>query len=153
MPTGCEIACASSRLADCDRHFLLLRDGGAYASAVGPRAIVSPHKRYFYAEFVFVNALYARDLAAAEAWWLKLQALEKIDYDADYWRARASFLWLSGELEDARQAWERGNEQAQKLPTCGIYNFSRWQLAELRKVLDQGVPEPGPKMENPVAVT
>jgi hypothetical protein len=108
----------------------------AAASLFTAQAISKPAD--FYVEFVFVNALYARDFPAAEAWWLKLQALKGIDYDADYWRARASILWLGGELEDARQAWERGNEKAQRLPACGIYNFSRWQLAEMRKVLDQG---------------
>ncbi len=99
-----------------------------------------PKPADFYAGFVFFNALYARDVSAAEAWWLKLQALEGIDYDADYWRARASIMWLRGNFEDARQAWERGNEKAQKLPASGIYEFTRWQLGEVRRVLDQSVP-------------
>jgi hypothetical protein len=92
----------------------------------------------FYAEFVFVNAVYAHDLGAAEDWWLKLQALNGIDYDADYWRARASVLWLRGELEDARQAWERGNELAAKLPVCGLYDFTRSHFGVLRKILADG---------------
>ena len=119
----------------------------------------------FYAEFVFVNALYARDLPTAKRWWLKLQALRGIDYDSDYWRARASIMWLRGELEEARHAWERGYEMARKLPLFGTYDFTRWKFAELRKVLDQGdVPvdsqaddgaysvTPNPKMPSPIGV-
>jgi hypothetical protein len=123
----------------------------AAESLFGPESVSNPAD--FYASFVFVNALYARDLPAAEKWWQKLQSLDRIDYDADYWCARSSILWLSGELEDARQAWERGNERAQKLPSSGIYDFTRWQFAELRKVLDQGVPGPSPRTEDPVGVT
>jgi hypothetical protein len=101
---------------------------------------------------VFHNAhllpdLFARDFPAAEGWWLKLQALDRIDYNADYWRARASIMWLRGELEDARHAWERGNEMAQKLSAFGAYDFTRWQFVELRKVLDQAC-----VAANPVAV-
>lgn len=90
----------------------------------------------FYSEFVFVNAVYGRDLAAAERWWLKLQALENIDLDADYWKARSAILWLQGRVEEAREAWQHANENAQKLPSCGIYNFTRSQVAVLRKILD-----------------
>ena len=57
-------------------------------------------------------------------------------------------MWLRGDLEGARQAWEHGNEKAQKLPSCGFYDFLRWQIAELRKVLDQEVPNRLP--QNPV---
>jgi hypothetical protein len=94
----------------------------------------------FYAEFTFLNALYARDPARAEAWWLKLRALSKIDRDADYWRAGSAYLWLNGDLEGARQAWEQGNEKAQKLPSSGIYDFTRRHFAELRKAIDNGAP-------------
>ena len=116
-----------------------------------PEAVLKPGD--VYAEFVFVNALYARDLPAAEAWWDKLQALKKLDYDADYWRARSSILWLRGDLENALRAWETGNEKAQKLPSCGMYDFTRSQFAELRKALDQGVPQSSARTENPVGVT
>jgi hypothetical protein len=127
-----------------------------------PKAISKPAD--FYAEFVSVNALYGHDLRAAEGWWLKLQALYGIDYDADYWRARASIMWLRGELEDARHAWERGNELAEKLPIWGIYDFTRSHFAALRTVLDAGdvvalqtvEPDdpmtPTPETANPVGV-
>jgi hypothetical protein len=125
----------------------------AAADLFSPQGMRNPAD--FYTSFIFANALYARDLPVAEAWWLKLQALDKIDFDADYWKARSSILWLSGDLEGARQAWEHGNEKAQKLPSCGFYHFIRWQFAELRNALDQGVPDRltgHPATESPVTV-
>ncbi len=108
------------------------------ASLFSEQAIRKPAD--FYAGFVFMNAFYARNLPAAEAWWLKLQPLGKIDYDADYWLARSSILWLSGDPTGARQAWERGDERARRLPSSGIYDFTRWKFAELGKALDQDAP-------------
>lgn len=88
------------------------------------------------AEFVFVNALYKRDLAGADLWWQRIEGLRKIDPDADYWRAKSSLLWLKGEQEEAFDAWERGNALAQKLPSAGTYQFTRSCFAKLRKALD-----------------
>jgi hypothetical protein len=96
------------------------------------------------AEFVFVNAFHKRDLAAAEEWWKRIEALPKVDRDADYWRARASVLWLRGERVEACEAWERGNALAQKLPGVGTYDFTRSCFAKLRDALDAPVFAPPP---------
>jgi hypothetical protein len=95
------------------------------------------------AEFAFINAFYKRDLAAAELWWSRIEAMRKIEMDADYWRARAGLLWLRSELVEAREAWERGNALAQKLPAAGTYDFVRSGFAKLRSALDVRV-EAGP---------
>jgi hypothetical protein len=87
------------------------------------------------AEFVFVNALYKRDLAAAGGWWQRIEALRKIDSNADYWRAKTALLWLKGEQDEASDAWERGNALAQQLPSAGTYDFTRSCFAKLRKTL------------------
>ncbi len=88
------------------------------------------------AEFTFVNALYKRDLAAAEMWWQRIEAMHGIEPDADYWRAKAALLWLKGELEGARAAWDTGNALAEELPSTGMYDFTRACFARLRKALD-----------------
>lgn len=88
------------------------------------------------AEFVFLNAFHKRDLAAAELWWRRIEALDKIDYDADYWRARTALLLLKGEREEAREAWERGDALAAKLPAAGAYESTRACFAKLRAALD-----------------
>jgi Zn-dependent protease len=88
------------------------------------------------AEFVYVNAFHKRDLAAADLWWQRIEALRKIDPDADYWRARTALLWLQGEREAALATWEHGNELAQKLASVGTYDFTRSCFTKLRKVLD-----------------
>ena len=88
------------------------------------------------AKFVFVNAFYKRDLAAAELWWQRIEALRKIDQDADYWRAKASILWLKGELDGACAAWDTGNALAEELPSAGMYDYTRACFAKLCKALD-----------------
>jgi hypothetical protein len=91
------------------------------------------------AEFVFVNAFYKRDLAAADMWWQRLEDSPKLDFDVDYWRAQTARLWLKGESAEAREAWEQGNALAQKLPAAGNYEFTRSCFAKLRAALDTPV--------------
>jgi hypothetical protein len=91
------------------------------------------------AEFVFINAFYKHDLAAAELWWQRIEALRNIERDADYWRAKTALLWLEGEREEAFDAWARGNALAQKLPSAGTYDFARSCFAKLRKALDGSI--------------
>jgi hypothetical protein len=88
------------------------------------------------AEFVFVNALYKRNLAAADLWWQRIEALRKVDPNADYWRAKAALLWLKGAQEEALEAWGLGNAMAQKLPSAGTYDFTRSCFNKLRTELD-----------------
>jgi hypothetical protein len=88
------------------------------------------------AEFAFVNAFYKQDLAAADLWWQRIDAMRKIEPDADYWRAKTAVLWLKGDQKEAFGAWERGNALAKKLPSAGAHEFTRSCFARLRKALD-----------------
>jgi hypothetical protein len=99
------------------------------------------------AEFVFVNALYKRDLLAAERWWKRIDALPKPEQDADYWRAQTALHWLRGEREEARNSWARGNALAQKLPASGTYEFTRSCFAKLAAALDEPVRTTPPPLE------
>jgi hypothetical protein len=92
------------------------------------------------AEFAFVNAFYKRDLAAAELWWQRIETLDRIDTDANYWRAKTALLWLKGEQKEAFGAWQRGSALAQKLPSAGAYDFTRSCFIKLRKALDALIP-------------
>jgi hypothetical protein len=96
------------------------------------------------AEFVFVNAFYKRDLAAAEAWWQRLESQHTVDPDADFWRARASLLWLRGERKEAREAWAHGHQLAEKLPAAGVYETTRLCFAQLYNAMEQRMPAPPP---------
>jgi hypothetical protein len=91
------------------------------------------------AEFVFAHALYKRDLAAANLWWQRIEALRKVDLNADFWRAKSALLLLHGEREEALIAWERGNALAQKLPEAGTYDFTRSCFNNLHKALDASI--------------
>jgi len=88
------------------------------------------------AEFVFINAFFKHDLAAAEMWWKRIENLGKIDADADYFRAKTALHWLRGERKEALSAWDRGYDLAQKLPSAGTYDFTRSCYARLRNALD-----------------
>jgi hypothetical protein len=99
-------------------------------------------------EFVFLNAFYKRDLAAAEVWSRRIDALSKIEIDADYWRALTAVLWLKGEREKAGEAWALGNRLALKLPAAGAYDSTRLCFAQLREVLDEPVSTTPPPLSS-----
>jgi hypothetical protein len=104
------------------------------------------------AEFVFVNAFYKRDLAAAERWSRRIEAARNVECDADYWRAQTAFLWLKGEREEACDAWARGHVLALKLPMAGSYDFTRSCFAKLRAALDAPAQTSPPPLESLLAL-
>ncbi len=89
------------------------------------------------AEFVFINSVYKRDRTAAELWWQRLQAHRRIDRDAEYWQAHAGLLWLQGQHEQARQAYERGYALALELPAAGAYDYTRSRFDALDSALNE----------------
>jgi Zn-dependent protease len=89
-----------------------------------------------HADFVFVNALFRRDLEAARLWWQRMEAKGGTKFKVDYWKARTALLWLEGCPEAAEEAWQKGNAFAQKLPAAGAYEFDRWCYRTLREALD-----------------
>ena len=87
------------------------------------------------AEFVFVNAIFKHDQETAEFWWRRLEAQPSKDLEADYWMARASIMWLRGNGEEARKAWERANVFAAGLPKAGAYDHIRWRSERINDML------------------
>ena len=69
-----------------------------------------------------------------------MQAQKDIDFDAGYWRARSSILWLQGQIEDARKAFETGYALALELPAAGAYDYTRSNFDALREALDEPSP-------------
>jgi hypothetical protein len=104
------------------------------------------------AEFAFINAFYKRDLATAEMWSRRIEAVRKVDPDADYWRAQTALHWLRGELEEASAAWDRGNALALKLPAAGTYEFTRSCFTELRAELDKPLQTTPPPLQGQSAM-
>jgi tetratricopeptide (TPR) repeat protein len=92
------------------------------------------------AVFAFLNATFKRNLEAAELWWKRLEAKRDIDFDAEYWQARTAILWLQGQTEEARQAWQRGYALAMELPASGAYEYTRSGFDALRDMLDEPSP-------------
>jgi hypothetical protein len=89
-----------------------------------------------HTDFVFGNALLKRDAVSARLWWDRMEAREMRRFDADYWKARSALLWIEYRLEEAREAWNKGNALVQQLPKTGAYEFDRYCFAQLRQALD-----------------
>jgi hypothetical protein len=89
------------------------------------------------AEFIFINAVFKRDRAAAELWWQRLQAQRRIDQDAEYFLALAGILWIQGQIDEARQAYDRGYALALELPSAGAYEYTRSSFDALRATLNE----------------
>ena len=81
-------------------------------------------------------AFLRRDAVAARDWWERLEAKKPTHLGVDYWLARSALLWVEGNLTEAREAWEKGNVLAQKLPAAGDYDFDRDRSAVLGRAIN-----------------
>lgn len=89
-----------------------------------------------HAPFVFGKAYLQHDAAGARLWWERMQAKKPARHDADYWIAKSAFLWSEQRLEEATEAWEKGNALVQQLPLSGAYETDRDQFKLLQRELE-----------------
>jgi len=94
-----------------------------------------------YTRFVIGKALVLRDAEGARAWWDRMETKRPTHFNADYWLARAAFLWIEGGTAEAREAWAKGNVLVQNLPQAGTYEADRDKYAQLRRELEREVAE------------
>jgi len=66
-----------------------------------------------------------------------MEAKQPGDFGVEYWLALSALLWIEGRIEDAREAWAKGNALAQQLPAIGSCEFDRYRYSLLRQVLDE----------------
>ncbi|MFY9746329.1 MAG: M50 family metallopeptidase [Acidobacteriaceae bacterium] len=85
--------------------------------------------------FIFGKAYLQHDADGARLWWERMEARKPLR-NADYWIARSAFLWSQHRLDEAREAWEKGNALAQRLPNVGAYETDRDCFALLHKELE-----------------
>ena len=88
-----------------------------------------------YTPFVFGKAFIQRDAEGTREWWRRLEAKKPKNLNADYWLARAAWLWMEDLEEEARRAWVKGNTLAQRLPRVGAYEADRDKFARLGREL------------------
>ena len=88
-----------------------------------------------HAPFVFGKAYLQHDAEGARLWWDRMQARKPLR-NADYWIARSAVLWSEDRMNEAREAWEKGNALAQLLPHVGAYESDRSCFALLQKELE-----------------
>jgi Peptidase family M50 len=86
--------------------------------------------------FIFGKAFILHDPEGTRVWWERMEAKHPTRQNADYWIARSAFLWSQHRLDEAREAWEKGNTLVQQLPHTGAYETDRDQFALLQKELE-----------------
>jgi len=77
-----------------------------------------------------------RDVFAARQWWERIQAKEPTSQDEDFWEAECALGWTENNLDEANEAWNKGNILAQKYPKAGAYEFNRYCFFQRRQALD-----------------
>lgn len=87
-------------------------------------------------EFVYGNAAVKHDLAAAHLWWERMEAKGKTRDKINYWKARAAMLWIEGSIAQAREAWRNADAWARQMPSAGVYDRHRDNIAQLGALLD-----------------
>jgi Zn-dependent protease len=85
--------------------------------------------------FIFGKAYLQHDAAGARIWWERMQAKKPVRHNAEYWIAKSAWLWSERRLNEAMEAWEKGNTLVQQLPHTGAYETDRDQCALLHKEL------------------
>lgn len=85
---------------------------------------------------VFRTAFLRRDVAGTRQWWERMEAGKPAHFGVDYWLAKSALCWIENRGQEAREAWDKGNTLAQKLPAAGDYEFDRFRCALLRRELD-----------------
>jgi hypothetical protein len=90
-----------------------------------------------YTVFVFDNAFLRRDAASARLWWDRMETKKPTHFGFDYWLARSALFWIEDQQELAREAWDKSNNLAERLPTAGTYEFDRHRVSLLRRAMDR----------------
>jgi len=91
--------------------------------------------------FVFRTAFLRKDALAARQWWERMEAKKPRHFGSEYWLAKSALLWSENHLEEAQEAWGKGDALAQKLPAAGDYEFDRYRSALLHKCLESAAVE------------
>jgi hypothetical protein len=104
-------------------------------SIYGQSALELPAE--LHTDFVFGSAFLRRDAADARLWWERMEAKKPTHFGVDYWLAQSALFWIEGRKEEARTAWEKGNQLAQKLPAAGCYEFDRYRYSLLHDCIEK----------------
>jgi len=90
-----------------------------------------------YTDLVFGAAFLRGDASAARRWWERMEAKKPTHFGSDYWLTQSALFWIEGRLDEARQAWNKGNVLARRLPAAGIYQFDLLRYSLVRQALDE----------------
>jgi len=114
------------------------RDAFAQAEAIYHES-ASDIPADLYTGIVFDSAYLRHDAASARQWWDLMEAKKPTHMGVDYWLARSALLWVENQPAEARKAWNKANDLAQKLPEAGTYQFDRYRVGLLGAALN-GLP-------------
>ena len=100
---------------------------------------------------VFGHAFVRRDPVAARLWWDRMQSAKPSFPDSDQNLSLAALLWSEGRLDEARDAWQKGNAWAQHLPASGSGDAERAAAALLLAALNT-TPAPLPPQDTTMPI-
>lgn len=88
-------------------------------------------------ELILGNAFLRRDAVAARKWWDRMESMKPTNFGLVYWSAQSALLWIEDRKEEAREAWNRGNQLSQMLPPVGGNDFERYRLSLLYDCIEK----------------
>lgn len=90
-----------------------------------------------HTDFVYGHAMLGRNAGRATEWWRRMEERGNSRQELEYWKAKAAVDWIRGSYVEAREAWGRASDLAQKLPTVGAYMRDREEVAEIGRLLNE----------------
>jgi Peptidase family M50 len=85
---------------------------------------------------IFGSALLRRDASSARLLWDTMVAKKPSHLGVDYWLAQSALHWVENSPKEAREAWDKGNILAQRLPAAGAFEFDRYRYTLLGQALN-----------------
>jgi hypothetical protein len=93
-----------------------------------------------HGDFVFGRAILHHDAVGARQWWDRMEAKKPTHFGVDYWLAKGALFWIEDRREEAREAWNKADLLASKLPAAGAYEFDRYRCSLLHDCIERMEP-------------
>jgi hypothetical protein len=87
--------------------------------------------------FVFGTAFPLRDPVAARRWWSEFEQKKTDKLTIESWTSLSALLWIERRLDEAEEAWHKGEKWAREMPDSGFAEGERNAVLLLRRAMDE----------------
>jgi uncharacterized membrane protein YhaH (DUF805 family) len=87
--------------------------------------------------FVFGTAFLLRDPVAARRWWSEFEQKKTDKLTIESWTSLSALLWIERRLDEAEEAWHKGEKWAREMPDSGFAEGERNAVLLLRRAMDE----------------